>query len=147
EQPVLNGTNDVLNINSISGPTTIDAGAGNDVIRVNFDDQGKQTFRSGIDGELTLHGQAGSDRYEIGLAGEISSRINVFDLSNGDTGINRLRIYGTNEADFFLLRANKAIGIGMVAAIEVDANRVPVPGGVIERINYDADISGAVEIF
>src|SRR3989440_8009448 len=35
----------------------------------------------------------------------------------------------------------------MVAAIQVDANRVPVPGGVIERINYDADISGAVEIF
>jgi hypothetical protein len=35
----------------------------------------------------------------------------------------------------------------MVAAIEVDANRLPVAGGVIERINYDADISGAVEIF
>ena len=32
----------------------------------------------------------------------------------------------------------------MVAAIEVDANRVPVAGGVIERINYDGDISGAV---
>jgi hypothetical protein len=71
----------------------------------------------------------------------------VFDQSNGDPGINRLRIYGTNEADFFLLRANKDIGLGMVAAIEVDANRLPVAGGVIERINYDADISGAVEIF
>jgi hypothetical protein len=77
EQPVLNGTNDILNINSISGPTTVDAGNGNDIIRVNFDSQGKQTFRSGIDGELTLHGQQGSDLYEIGLAGEISSRINV----------------------------------------------------------------------
>src|SRR4029077_21246149 len=69
EQPVLNGTNDVININSISGPTTVDAGNGNDIIRVNFDSQGKQTFRSGIDGELTLHGQQGSDLYEIGLAG------------------------------------------------------------------------------
>ena len=86
EQPVLNGTNDVVNINSISGPTTIDAGQGNDVIRVNFNDQGKQTFVSGIDGELTLHGQQGSDRYEIGLAGQISSRINVFDQSGGDPG-------------------------------------------------------------
>ena len=100
-----------------------------------------------IDGELTLHGQQGSDRYEIGLAGQISSRINVFDDSRGDPGINRLRIYGTNQADFFLLRANKEVGIGMVAAVEVDANRLPVAGGVIERINYDADISGAVEIF
>lgn len=137
----------MVNINSISGPTTIDAGGGNDVIRVNYNDQGKQTFVSGIDGELTLHGQQGSDRYEIGLAGQVSSRINVFDQSRGDPGINRLRIYGTNEVDYFLLRANKTVGVGMVAAIEVDANRVPVAGGVIERINYDADISGAVEIF
>ena len=96
---------------------------------------------------VTLHGQQGSDRYEIGLAGEISSRINVFDQSQGDPGINRLRIFGTNQVDFFLLRANKDIGQGMVAAIEVDADRVPVAGGVIERINYDGDISGAVEIF
>ncbi|MBL8479225.1 MAG: hypothetical protein JNK59_07945, partial [Sterolibacteriaceae bacterium] len=147
EQPVVNGVNDVVNVRSISGPTTIDAGQGNDVIRVNFDDKGEQTFVSGIDGELTLHGQQGSDRYEIGLAGQISSRINVFDQSGGDPGINRLRIYGTNDIDFFLLRANKDVGIGMVSAVEVDANRAPVPGGVIERINYDADISGAVEIF
>ena len=144
ETPVVNATNDVINIKSTSGAMTIDAGNGNDVIRVNFDANGNQTFVSGIDGELTLHGQQGSDRYEIGLAGQISSRINVFDQSRGDPGINRLRIYGTNQADFFLLRANKAIGQGMVAAIQVDANRVPVPGGVIERINYDADISGAV---
>ena len=100
----------MVNINSISGPTTIDAGQGNDVIRVNFNAQGQQTFVSGIDGELTLHGQQGSDRYEIGLAGKISSRINVFDQSRGDPGINRLRIYGTNLADYFLLRANKDIG-------------------------------------
>ena len=147
ETAVVNGVNDVVNINSISGTTTVFGGAGNDIIRVNYDAQGQQTFVSGIDGELTLHGQAGSDLYEIGLAGQISSRINVFDQSRGDTGINRLRIYGTNQADFFLFRANKDIGIGVVAAIEVDANRLPVAGGVIERINYDADISGAVEVY
>ena len=33
-----------------------------------------RTFRSGIDGVLTtLHGEQGSDLYEIGLAGEISA--------------------------------------------------------------------------
>jgi len=37
------------------------------------------------------------------------------------------------------------IGQGVVAAVEVDENRVPVTGGVIERINYDGDIDGAVE--
>jgi hypothetical protein len=42
EQPVVNGVNDVVNVRSISGPTTIDAGQGNDVIRVNFDDKGSR---------------------------------------------------------------------------------------------------------
>jgi len=129
ETPKVNGTNDVVNIQSISGPTTIKAGNGNDTIRVNYFSNGKQTFVSGIDGELTLHGQFGSDRYEIGLAGQISSRINVFDQSKGDPGIDRLRIFGTNEIDFFLLRGNQNIGLGMVAAIEVDENREPVGGG------------------
>jgi hypothetical protein len=42
EQAIVNGVNDVVNINSTSGPTTIDAGQGNDVIRVNFDVQGSR---------------------------------------------------------------------------------------------------------
>ncbi|HTD67143.1 MAG TPA: calcium-binding protein, partial [Candidatus Limnocylindria bacterium] len=147
EEPVVNGENDVVNIQSTSGSATIDLGGGNDVVRVNYKNDGSQTFLSGIVGELTLHGQEGGDLYEIGLAGEISSRINVFDQSKGDPGIDRLRIFGTNEADFFLIRANQEIGRGMVAAVEVDVNREPVPGGVIERINYDGDINGAIEIY
>jgi hypothetical protein len=127
ETPITNGLNDVVNIASIAGPTTIDAGNGNDVLRVNFDAGGNQTFRSGINGELTLHGQQGSDRYEIGLAGRISSRINVFDQSRGDPGINRLRIYGTDATDFFLFRANRDLGVGMVAAVQVDANQCRSP--------------------
>ena len=67
---------------------------------------------------LTLHGQQGSDVYDIGLAGGISSRINVFDQSRGDSS-DRLRVFGMDQADFFLFRANKDIGQGMVAAIQV----------------------------
>ena len=85
ETPVVNGTNDVVNISSISGTTTIDAGQGNDVIRVNFDNQGAQTFRSGIDGELTLRGEQGSDRYEIGITS----------VENGG-GISRIVISSVN---------------------------------------------------
>ena len=62
---------------------------------------------------LTLHGQAGGDLYEIGLSGTASpaspttTLIDVDDQSPaGDIGVNQLRIFGTNEADFFLLRAN-----------------------------------------
>jgi hypothetical protein len=147
EAPAPNVDNDILNINSTSGATTIDLGEGNDVVRVNYDSNGRQTGLSGIDGVLTLHGQQGSDEYDIGLAGGISSRINVFDQSRGDTGIDRLRVFGTDETDFFLFRANKDIGQGTVAALEVDENREPVQGGVIERINYDGDINGAVEVY
>ena len=140
-------TNDVINIAAISGTTTVEAGDGNDIIRVNYDRDGKQTNLSGIDGELTLHGQRGSDKYDIGLAGMISSRINVFDQSRGDPGIDRLRVYGTDDTDFFLLRGNQDVGLGVVSAIEVDENREPVDGGVLERINYDGDINGAIEIY
>ena len=35
----------------------------------------------------------------------------------------------------------------MVAAFQVDANRQPVAGGCIERVNYDGDINGGVQIF
>ena len=56
----LNGVNDVVNINSISGPTTIDAGQGNDVIRVNFNaNRASRPSSSGIDGELDAARPAG----------------------------------------------------------------------------------------
>ena len=99
-------------------------------MRVNYDSNGSQTGKSGIDGVLTLHGQQGSDQYYIGLAGQISSRINVFDQSRGDSGIDRLRVFGTEESDFFLFRANRDIGQGVIAATEVDENREPVVAGL-----------------
>src|SRR5207247_1955121 len=149
-------------VNHIDARLTIAGEAGDgDSLRVyDAGDTAKESGRMRAD-ELTGMGMALGIRYtgfEV-LKVWLSDGDNAFfvesthagitylDQSRGDPGINRLRIYGTTQADFFLLRANKAIGQGMVAAIQVDANRVPVPGGVIERINYDADISGAVEIF
>ena len=73
EAAVPDVVNDEVCINSTSGPTTITLGEGNDVVKVNYDSEGNQTFLSGIDGVLTLHGQQGSDLYDIGLAGGISS--------------------------------------------------------------------------
>jgi len=113
------------------------------VIRVNFNDQASrlcQRHRC----ELTLHGQQGSDATRS-FAGQISSRINVFDQSRAmraSTGC-ALR---HNQVDYFLLRANKEAGIGMVAAVEVDANRVRWRRR--DRAHQlRCDISGAVEIF
>jgi Ca2+-binding RTX toxin-like protein len=144
--------NDVVDIDIIAAgaPTTFELGEGDDVVRVNFDENGAQTFRNGVGDVLTLKGQFGSDTYEIGLAGAGSALVNVEDESGAvedDAGIDDLVVYGTNDADFFLLRANLAGTRGMVAAIEVDENRQPLAGGAIERVNYDGDINGRFVIF
>ena len=36
---------------------------------------------------------------------------------------------------------------GVVAAFQVDANNQPVAGGFFERVNYDGDINGGLQIF
>ncbi|HSO02054.1 MAG TPA: hypothetical protein VLS46_05965, partial [Gaiellaceae bacterium] len=154
--PVLvfgNEGDDQITINLIAGTTTVEAGDGDDTIRVNYErnpadpEDKRQTDRNGIGAVLELDGEEGGDTFDIGLAGTGSSIINVFDT--GVAGIDDLLVRGTNDDDFFLLRANKAAArpYGMVAAIEVDANRVPVPNGAIERVNYDGAIDGRFVIF
>ncbi|HEX6130279.1 MAG TPA: hypothetical protein VF044_01015, partial [Actinomycetota bacterium] len=147
-----NDGDDTITINLIAAPTTIEGGAGDDTILVNYERDSitfekTQTDRNGIGAVLELDGEEGADTYDIGLAGTGSSIINVFDT--GVAGIDDLFVRGTNDADFFLLRANRDATrpYGMVAAIEVDANRVPVPNGAIERVNYDGAIDGRFVIF
>ncbi|HEU4841702.1 MAG TPA: hypothetical protein VFT09_09675, partial [Ilumatobacteraceae bacterium] len=161
EAPVVNDFTDVININTISGPAVIEGGGGNDIIRVNFDENGSQTFNNGIAGVLTLRGQQDGDLYEIGLSGAPNplanlTLVNVDDQGpappGGDPGRNVLRIYGTDEANTFLLRARHAedtidptdVSTAMVAAFELDANGDTV---FMERVNYDAEINGGVQIF
>ena len=43
EAPVQNEDDDEIDINSIAGPTEIFLGDGNDIVRVNHDDNGGQT--------------------------------------------------------------------------------------------------------
>ena len=136
EPAVGNQITDIVNINSIDGPTAINAGAGNDVLRVNYDIDGNQTFRNGIDptAPLTLHGNAGSDLYEIGLAGsgEGVSNIYVDDVSN-DGRPNRLKIYGTQREDLFLFRPK------LVAALGVNDDGTQT--GTAEKIYYESSIN------
>ena len=95
-----------------------------------------------------MHGQLGSDTYQIGLAGNGTALINVFDQSGGDTdpGIDDLFVFGTNDADFFLLRANREArapkGLGVVAAYRL-ARREPLwPSPPRYRPPDDEDLRG-----
>ena len=156
EQAVTNQTNDVIDITSTGGPATVDGGDGNDIIRVNYDQHDEQTFQNGLAGTLTLHGGNGSDEYDIGLSGLPNANgnpqtiINVQDdpTNPQDLGVNQLLIFGTDQPDFFLLRANQEItpATAMVAAFRV-VNGQPVLDGVMERVNYDGNINGDLEIF
>ena len=92
-------TNDVVNINRVLGQTTIDGGAGNDIMRVNFDEFGVQTEESGVQASLTLQGSEGDDTFKVGLAGGASATIEIEDEVQGT---DRLDILGTSEADLFL---------------------------------------------
>ncbi len=142
ELPDGDNINDIVNIYAIDGVTTINGGYGNDMMRVNYDRNGDQTYLNEIVAELTLHGLGDSDTYEIGLAGTGNSRINVYDDSPvDDLGVDRLHIFGTDLADLFLMRPNA------VSSLELDADREPLEGGGIERINYDDHINGDLSIY
>ncbi|MBI1840419.1 MAG: hypothetical protein HYR88_06145, partial [Verrucomicrobia bacterium] len=132
ELPSDNEINDIVNVNSIGGRTTINGGAGNDAIRVNYDEAGNQTFRNGIAALLTVHGQGGGDLVEVGLAGTGQSTVVVSDDST-DGRPNRLKIYGTPRDDFFLFRPFVVAALGVYA----DGSLT----GQAEKVRYDSSIT------
>ena len=97
------------------------ASGGNDVIRVNFDADGaRRPSRNGIGGAAHA-ARPGRQRplrdrpLRQGVADRPADPIVVDDAAPArDLGVNQLRIFGTNDADFFLLRANlqRTSGIG-----------------------------------
>ncbi|MFC1533492.1 hypothetical protein ACFL7M_09040, partial [Thermodesulfobacteriota bacterium] len=146
------GGDDVVNIRTISGMTEVSAGEGNDILRLHYDRSGQPTNTYGFLGTdltLDLHGQDGSDIYDIDLTGGGDALINITDQSNGDPGVDWLNIYGTVNADFFLSRP------GAILSPEVDENRVPLPNGGMERVNYAffdgsnhvSDINGGINLY
>ena len=171
------GGNDVFRIYRIGGPagttanrsvqTTINAGAGDDTFCMNHVSPagaGNACIvpplypdNVGIAGTLNVHGQAGSDSYFMGLTGQYSSEINVLDKSNGDDGVDSMKVFGTDEVDYMLFRPRKVtvedadgktieVPAGTIAAIEVDDRGNPVVGGRVERLNYDSDVNGGFTV-
>ena len=79
---------------------------------------------------MNLDGGNGADSYFIYIVGSGSSLINVLD-TGADNAADSLTVYGTDQADNFLLRANSLHTSAFVAALHGD------PVAAVERINYD----------
>ncbi|MFP6612284.1 MAG: hypothetical protein VB835_08235, partial [Pirellulales bacterium] len=132
------GGGDIVNIQATNAATTVEAGSGDDIIRVNYDNLGLQTFESGLGDVLNLHGQRGADTYLVGLAGRGSAWINVHDQTPADDrSVDTLDIFGSDQTDYFLFRPNS------ISSVELDANRQPKLGGEVERVNYNGEIGAA----
>ncbi|NOR30694.1 MAG: hypothetical protein GQ539_06320, partial [Sulfitobacter sp.] len=151
--PTDDSSNDVLNIERLGGPTEIKLGQGNDIVRVNYDEYGQQTFVNGLQSGslsvtyvLELDGEQGSDFYQIGLAGEGTALIRLLDSGLPDQGADSAEINGTNRADLFLFRANlnPAVATGVVAALQLDANGDQI-AGILERVEYNGALEGDIQ--
>ena len=140
---------DVLTVETTSGPTLVKGGAGADSISINaiLDPPGTPNGLAGgvtrsPANALTLVGGAGSDTYTISVWSAGSSRTVVADGSD-DGASNALFVNGTESADTFLLRS------GVVAAL----NR-PLTGttGIqrsfagAELITYDNTINAGLAV-
>ena len=140
---------DVITVETTSGPTVLNGGAGADSISVNaiLDLPGTPNGLAGgatrsTANALTLVGGGGSDTYTISVWSAGSSRIVVADGSD-DGSSNALFVNGTESADVFLLRS------GVVAALNV-----PLTGttGIqksfagAELITYDNKINAGLAV-
>ena len=111
---------------------------------VNFESRASQVEIKYLTTVLDLHGQHGSDRYVIGLAGQGQAVINVVDHRpeepvDPDNTQDTLTVNGTNQADDFLLRPHTVVSFSHVAPGVRSLTEV-------ERVNYDGNINGGLAI-
>jgi Ca2+-binding RTX toxin-like protein len=169
----VNENDDTIAIESIDGATTIHGEGGNDAIHVNvtspdvgsagfhddfkaavddmadpalFDALFQRTHLNGLDADLNLHGEGGSDYYTLHLAGEGTALVNVHDDGAPDDGVDTLLINGADDIegvgnqpdDTFLLRRDLVVLLN-----------TPMPDGSfgnVERVNYDENINARLII-
>ena len=140
---------DVLTVETTSGPTVLNGGAGADSISVNaiLDPPGTPNGLAGgatssTANALTLVGGAGSDTYTISVWSAGSSRIVVADGSD-DGASNALFVNGTESADVFLLRS------GVVAALNgplTGTTGIQKSFAGAELITYDNKINAGLAV-
>jgi len=127
--------NDLVFVETISGPTFINGEAGDDITRVN-DDILVPSTSNGIGALLTLDGGTGSDLYVINNFGNGDSTIVVHDTGH-DGGLNELIINGTAEFDQYLLRHD------LVALLNTKVGNAWTH---VEKVFYDDQITKGLTI-
>jgi Ca2+-binding RTX toxin-like protein len=137
---------DIINIQSIDGVTTVKGGAGSDDLRVNVEvESGEPTPENNIRQHLRLDGESGGDRYLVNLTGSGPPEflIDVDDGGDADSGADIMTINATDLDDTFLLRAAPD-DTAFVAMLNtgVDENGDGIDD--IERVNYNRSLEAMV---
>jgi RTX calcium-binding nonapeptide repeat (4 copies) len=135
---------DHLNVQSVREETFYQGGDGDDAIQLNVDVSTPALTpltSNGINAHITVDGEGGGDTYEAHLVGgTTASLVNVSDSGATGDGSDSLNVYGTAQADQFLLRAGAGQGaLAFIALLNADASKTAVEQPV-ERVNYDANL-------
>ena len=126
---------DTLRVQSIREDTFFLGGGGDDQMHLNVDAlSGNALSGNGINSQITLDGQGGSDAYDVHLVGgATASLVNVFDSGTANDGSDDLTVTGTELPDLFLLRAAAAqTGLAFIALLN--------QGSAVERVNYNVNL-------
>ena len=123
---------DTIDVEAVSGATTILGSSGDDTLRVN-NAVGPET--NTLSAAVVLDGQAGADNYDVNIFGDGGSIVSVFDSGTSATETDTLTIDGTGNRDEFVLRASNVADVGFVAALH---------GEQVERVNYDVRLENLI---
>ena len=123
---------DTIDVEAVSGATTILGSSGDDTLRVN-NAVGPET--NTLSAAVVLDGQAGADNYDVNIFGDGGSIVSVFDSGTSATETDTLTIDGTGNRDEFVLRASNVANVGFVAALHDEQ---------VERVNYDVRLENLI---
>ena len=130
---------DQVQVLSTSTRTFVNGGAGADLFVVN--PAGEHTANL-LAGRISIDGQGGADVTRVYLWTNGTSRVDVSDNSGDAQRLHTVWVYGSDEADTVLMRANADGSRGLVGLL---SNRNATTGlfGDVEMVTYQLGLVGA----
>ena len=118
--------------NAVDGDDTLEGGQGNDFVRGG---RGVDVLIAGY-GSDDLDGQEGSDFYTINARGGTTSEVTIaYDTGTGLDDSDRMTVFGTGQADTFLLRAMADYYFPTKERLQGVSERMLIKAALIEEPN------------